>query len=101
MSRLRISTANNPLDREVARHVDVASRSIMSALQAVHNSRNEYGPAYVARVRRDLERCLGALESVRRVKPGHDDPDLNPFLQAGDTPPPVVTPTPPVEEETE
>lgn len=71
MGRLRVTAASSTLDREVAGHVDRAARSIQAALRAVLAERKneDYNPAYIARVRRDLERCMSALGGIRRASP--------------------------------
>ena len=80
MSRLRTTLSQSPVDREIQAHVTTAERALAKALQACHTARDseKYGQAHVARVRRDIERALGALQSVRRVTPMYDaaDPDL-------------------------
>jgi len=82
MSRLRATLSNSPLDRSIQTQVAAAERALRSALQACMNVRNDdtYGRANVARVRRDLQRALGATQSVRRASPSFDmgDKDLHP-----------------------
>lgn len=55
---------------------------MLGALRALASARKEgaYSPAHVSRVQRDLQRALGAIQSVRRVSPAYDasDPDLQP-----------------------
>jgi hypothetical protein len=93
MSRLRASLSNSPLDREIQSHVAKAERALMQALLSCQIARKSdlYGQAYVARVRRDLEKALGATQSIRRVTPLYDssDPDL---LPTAPYEPPVTTP---------
>jgi len=93
MSRLRASLSTSPLDREIQAHVAKAELALKQALALCLNTRksDQYGAAYLARVRRDLERALGATQSVRRVSPGYDvaDPDLQPTA-------PYQSPTEPI-----
>ena len=73
--------------------MDGAQRSVHAALQRVRSARAEeaYGRSNLARLRRDLERCLGALEGVRRASsPYATDPDLVPE----DERPPRASPSP-------
>lgn len=83
VSRLRATLATNKLDRSIQSQVASAERAIRSALQMClqAGSRQDLRSGHLARVRRDLERCLGALQGVRTVAPRYDtsDPDLAPF----------------------
>lgn len=79
MSRLRATLSTLPIDREVAGHVDAAQRSIRAALRACDGSEsNPVQRRRVMAVRRDLEKILGAMTTVRRVGALYDlnDPDL-------------------------
>ena len=69
MSRVRTSLSATPLDREVSSRVDSATQLVVSALQVVESKLRDkaYSKPHVVRVQRDLQRCLGALNSVRRV----------------------------------
>jgi hypothetical protein len=81
LSRLRASLSSDPLDREIQSLVADAERKILLALQrCVASSRKPDATRNATRTRRDLERCLGALRSVRRSRPSYDmsDPDLQP-----------------------
>lgn len=83
MSRLRTTLSTSPIDRAVQGQVTVAERAVTGALRAlagVKRGDEMYPPAHVSRVRRDLERALGALQGIRRVSPAYDvsDPDLLP-----------------------
>ena len=70
MSATRILSASSLVDRDVATHVHVAELAIRAALRRLDQEKREGGNnAYLARVRRDLERCLGATLNVRRVHP--------------------------------
>lgn len=86
MSRLRATLSSLPIDREIAGHVDAAQRAIRAALRACEaKEENPVQRRRVMAVRRDLEKILGAMTSVRRVGSLYDlnDPDL------------TNTPTPP------
>ena len=57
MSRLRATLSENPIDREVARHIDEAQRAIRMALQkCVAQTDNPFVRRRTMAVRRDLER---------------------------------------------
>lgn len=62
----------------------VAEKALRAALATCLRVRrsDDYSPAHVSRVRRDLLAALGAVERVRRVVPGFDlgDPDFQPTL---------------------
>lgn len=79
MSRLRATLSTNPLDQEIAQRVTRAEQEIQGALRACSARQDGLLAQRRARaVRRDLERVLGALGSVRRVAAPYDlDPDLN------------------------
>ena len=81
MSRLRVTLSTSPIDREIAQRVESAQRVILEALRMCVDNRDE-NPVVRRRVlaaRRDLERVLGALGSVRRVSALYDvsDTDLS------------------------
>ena len=82
MSRLRSTLSATPIDKAIQAQVAVAARAIRQALDAciAQGKSGDYAPAYVARVRRDLQGALGAVERVRRVQPRFDvdDPDFQP-----------------------
>lgn len=98
MSRLRATLSSLPIDREIAGHVDTARWSIRAALRVCEaKEENPVQRRRVMAVRRDLEKILGAMTSVRRVGALYDlsDPDL------ADTPVPPrpkreAPPAPPV-----
>ncbi len=97
MSRLRATLSASPIDREIQSHVAVAERSLDRAISACRNAQRGdlYRGARVARVRRDLEKALGALQGVHRVVAGYDmdDPDLQP-TSPYERPTPVVAAEP-------
>ena len=80
MGSVRASLAKSALDRTVAAEVDTARRAINRALAACKTA--ERGDAHskgrVVRVRRDLDRAMGALGRVSKATPGYDplDPDF-------------------------
>lgn len=80
MSRYRSNSSTSPIDQEIQQHVVVAERAIQAGMAVLNRARklDSYSKAHLARVRRDLERALGAISSVRRVNPSYDtlDPDL-------------------------
>lgn len=94
MSRLRASLSNSPLDQVIQSQVATAERAIQVALRALQEVRHKEDPAHpqahVARVRRDLERAMGALSNVRRVSPPYvSDPDFlptAPYVRPGEAP---------------
>ena len=80
MSRLRVSLSSSDVDKEIARCVDAAERSLQSALR-VCVAAQEREPAKrsrIAAVRRDIHRAIGAMAAIHRVAPRYDttDPDL-------------------------
>lgn len=85
MSRLRATLSTNPIDQEVARHVDEAQRAIRMALRKCEaRTDNPVLRRRTMAVRRDLERVLDVMSGVRRVASPYDmDPDLT-----GEPPPP-------------
>lgn len=101
MSRIRATLSASPIDREIQGQIAVAERAIEIALRACQRARkdDQYGHAHVARVRRDLERALGALRGVRRVVPSYDrfDPDLQPTAPYEPPGPMVTAEEPPAE----
>jgi hypothetical protein len=82
LSRLRATLSTAPIDQAIQSHVAVADRAIRKALDVCNalGKSGDYAPAYVSRVRRDLQNALGAVEHVRRVSPRFDlsDPDFQP-----------------------
>ena len=98
MTRLRASLARSPLDREIATKMNDAERAVLEALRLCLASKGS-DPGLRRRVlatSRDLQRILGALNSVRRVEPLYDrnDPDLSesrPVVKKV-APPPAPTP---------
>ena len=81
MSRLRATLSTSAIDQEVFSRVDGAKREILAALRLC-DPRHEENPITRRRVmatRRDLEKIIGAMESVRRVGTPYDltDADLN------------------------
>lgn len=77
MTRLRATLALNPLDREIANHVDTAQRSILAAIRLCDvkakdrdvkdEGGGEVSRTRIHRVREDLKRVMGAMGGVRRV----------------------------------
>lgn len=70
MKRLR-SSLTSPADQEISRRVLDAERALISALRSCDVPRDS-DPLVRRRafaVRRDLERALGAISSVRRIEP--------------------------------
>lgn len=96
MSRFRANSSASPVDREVQGYVAVAERTIQQALGVCAREMRggKYGHAHLARVRRDLEHALGALQSVRRVVPSYDAGDVDLQPPAPYEPPPAVEPVP-------
>lgn len=89
MSTSRIFTASSFVDRDVAVHVHLADLAVRAALQRLEREKHATGNnAYLARVRRDLEKCLGALSNVRRVHP-HGPPEI--LSEPVKAPPPTVS----------
>lgn len=77
MSRLRITLSSSPLDREIAKLVHQAERSLHAALKLCEQAAVTTPEARrrVAATRRDLTSALGALGSVRRTQPAYDTTD--------------------------
>lgn len=104
MSRFRVTSSSSPVDREIQGQVEVAERALTRALNVCRAQRyGGEGPSTNAnRVRRDIERALGALRAVRRVNPygqGLEDEEapVAPAV-APPPPPPEVSVTPPMGE---
>lgn len=80
MSRLRATLSSTPLDREIQTHVAEAERALQQALQRCMLALGDpkINRQHVSRVRRDIEKSLSTLRSVRRINPTYDmsDPDL-------------------------
>ena len=78
MKRLR-SILSSPADQEISRRVLEAERALISALRSCDVPRDS-DPLVRRRafaVRRDLERALGAISSVRRIEPAFGiDPEV-------------------------
>lgn len=103
MSRLRATLSTSPLDREVQGQIAVAERALVRALQACRAAATPrkgaavVPPAHLARVRRDVEKALGAVMSVRRAVPNYDADDVDlqptaPYMRPGEAPPPDENP---------
>lgn len=102
MSRLRASLSKSPLDQTIQSQVATAERAIQGALRALQGVKYKadplYPPSQVNRVRRDLERAMGALSNVHRVTPAYDpEPEqvMRPVMarvQSGQAPPVAETP---------
>lgn len=102
MSRLRASLSTSAIDREIFSRVDSAKRDIFAALRLcdVRHEENPITRRRVMATRRDLEKIIGAMESVRRVRAPYDIGDLD-LTGTPQTPRPKRPEPPPVRESPE
>jgi uncharacterized membrane protein YccC len=80
LSRYRAKTAASETDRQIARHLDEASRHVEQALEQLRQNRTAARPRK-RRVEDELHRALGMLAGVGTVENRYgsdEDPDLIP-----------------------
>jgi len=95
MGRLRARLAKSEIDQEVQGHLAAAQRQVRTALELCRRAKKAGGiEAHRSRrIKRDLLRALGALESVGRLTPIREEMDEVPptKVERAAAPPPKPT----------